>query len=105
MACSVSVPLLLPLLLASAVAYEYQQLVNVTNPEADSTYPSLASDCVNDCDGWSHCSGYVHENGQCTVYDGDCRGPGFAAAGEPAPTNYMARVSCPGEKVAAPFFL
>ena len=92
-------PLLsLPLLLASAVAYEYQTLANVTNVQLSSIDGPMTAeaDCADSCTAMKSCSGYVYESGMCDLYDKDCRGP--VQAGDPAPSNYMARNDCPGEE-------
>ena len=99
MARSGSVPLLLllPLLLASAVANVYQQLAGVTDPLENWESPpaSTDSECADSCSALRRCSGYVFNGGKCKLYIQDCRGP--VQNGQPAPTNYMARVACTGE--------
>ena len=105
MARSGSVPLLLLLLpllllpLTSAVANVYQQLANVTNvllKADDQSGPrASASECANSCDALQYCSGYIFDGGMCDLYIVDCRVPEHN--GTPAPTNYMAKLTCPGE--------
>ena len=103
MARSGSVPLLLlPLLLASAVAYdyEYEKLAGVTNAVPHPvTYPMEAeSDCADLCNSRPRCSGYVFEDGVCRPYMGDCE---VAPDDPPAPHNYMSKMVCPrGENTA-----
>ena len=104
MALSVSVPLLLLLLppLSSAVAYVYQPIANVTIDTSyietrGQTAAASASEmaCASQCDLNTFCGGYIYENGQCTTYARDCRGP--AAMTQPAPAAYMAKNACSGE--------
>ena len=98
MALPGSVPLLLlPLLLASAVAYEYQQLTNVTIPYQPVYEKKTESECISTCDDWSGCSGYKYDAtvSVCQMFSADCRGPGVNTSH--LVTGYHAKNTCPGE--------